>query len=201
MRLIALALLTAVLIAGVPPAPVGRAQVPGEVVLPGRAQTGTDVRDVRFNFACTSNDGPTVTGVLAVELAMPGYKGLASVFPFDDFEGPDADAGERTILEVTGPRGTVRGRFAAAGWIGVEADQSFHLGVSSGLRRDARHLAAVATVLRKVVVGPGTLVWRQESTKPGGMPIIATLAIAPADAARLRSLLTPCLVVAGRGGR
>jgi len=201
MRLIAFALLTAGLIACLPPAPVGRAQVPGEVVLPGRAQTGTDVRDVRFTFACTSNDGPTVTGVLAVELAVPGYEGLAPVFPFDDFEGPDADAGDRTILEATGQGGTTRGRFAAAGWIGVEADRSFHLGVSAGMRRDARPLAAVATVLRKVVAGAGTLVWRQESTKPGGVPIIATLAVTATDAARLRSLLAPCLAVAGRGGR
>jgi len=201
MRLIALALLTAGLTAGLPPAPVGRAQVPGELVLPGRAQTGTDVRDVRFDFICTSNDGPKVTGVLAVELAVPGYEGLASAFPFDDFEGPDANAGERTILAATGQGGVMRARFAAAGWIGAEADQSFHLGVSSGLRGDARRLAAVATVLREVVAGSGTLVWRQESTRPGGVPIIATLAVTATDAARLRSLLAPCLAVAGRAGR
>lgn len=197
---IALALLTAGVMAGVAPVIALHAQAPHELVLPGKAQTGADVRDVRFVFACTANDGANVSGALSVELAVPGYEQLAAVFSFDDFEGPDADAGKLTRLEATAAGGKAQESFAAAGWIGVEADQPFYLGVSGVLRNDARKLAAVARVLRPLAAGPGQLVWRQGNTRKGGVPLVATLTVAGADAARLQALLGPCLAAAGRGG-
>jgi hypothetical protein len=197
MRLIALALLTAGLIAGPPSVPALRAQPTQEIVLSAKAQTGTDTRDVRFSFMCSANHGPGVIGVLEIGLAVPGFERLAPLFPFDDFEGPDAHAGKLTSLEATAEGGTVRDTFWAAGWIGGEADHSFHFGVNGMLRNDAPRLAAVAAVLRKVVAGPGKLVWRQGNTRPGGVPIIATLTITTADAARVGSVLRPCLAAAG----
>ena len=191
---IAAGLLAAALLAA-PPAP---AQAPTELVLPGRADTGADARTVRFAFACTANDGARATGALSVELAVPGYEALEPVFSFDDFEGPDASAGRLTGLEASGAGGAARERFAVAGWIGVEADQPFHLGVSGALRNDASGLAAVAKVLRPLTTGPAVLVWRQDNPRRGGVPLVATLRLGPAEAARLRTLLAPCLAAAGR---
>ncbi len=196
---IAGALLTAGLFAGLAALPAARAQAPHEVVLPGKARTGADARDVRFLFACTANDGANVTGALSVELAVPGYEQLGAAFSFDDFEGPDADAGKLTRLEATGAGGKAQEVFQAAGWVGVEADQPFYLGVSGALRNDAAKLAAVAKVLRPLTSGAGQLVWRQGNTKKDGVPLIATLSVAAADATRLLSLLGPCLAAAGRG--
>jgi hypothetical protein len=197
---IALALLTAGILAGMAPAAALHAQAPTQVVLSGRAQAGADARDVRFVFLCTANDGANVTGALSVELAVPGYEALSAAFSFDDFEGPDADAGKLTRLEATAAGGKAQESFAVGGWIGVEADQPFYLGLSGALRNDAPRLAAIAKILRRLTAGPGQLVWRQGNAQKNGVPLVATLTVTAADATRLQALLGPCLAAAGRGG-
>lgn len=193
----ALGLLAAACLATVPAG--ARAQAPTEVTLPGRAQTGADLRDVHFIFTCTANNGPGLTGALSVQLAVPGYEALEPDFSFDDFEGPSADAGKLTTLEAAGTGGArARDSYPAGGWIGVEPDPTFHLSVSAALRNDAAGLASVARVLRIVGSGPARLVWRQGNPKPGGIPIVATLTVKAADATRLQALLGPCLSAAGR---
>ncbi len=197
---IILALLTAGIMAVMAPATALHAQAPKQVVLSGRAQTGADLRDVRFVFMCTENEGATVAGALTLQLAVPGYEQLSPGFSFDDFEGPGADAGKLTRLEATGAGGKVMESFAVGGWVGVEADQPFYLGVSGALRNDAPRLAAVAKVVRRLTAGPAQLVWRQGNAQKNGDPLVATLTVSATDAARLQALLGPCLAAAGRGG-
>lgn len=157
------------------------------LTLPGRAQTGADSREVRFAFIC-SESGRNVTGALGLDLFVPRYAELARDFDFDAFEGPDAQAGARTQIEVGG----VSGRFAVAGWIGVAEDAPFAFGLSAPRRRDPQRLAAVARVLRPLTVGPATLVWTQQGAR-GGPAIIARLEVGAEDSARLRAMLAPCL--------
>ena len=176
--------------------PGAHAQTPPELALAGRAQTGADIRDVRFIFMCTANNGPGTTGTLSVALAVPGYEALEPDFSFDDFEGPSADAGKLTTLEATGAGARARETYQVGGWIGVEPDPTFHLSVSAALRNDAADLASVARVLRIVSAGPARLVWRQGNPKPGGAQIVATLLLKTADAARLQALIAPCLAAA-----
>lgn len=87
-----LPILFALLLLALPAAAQQRA---GTVTLAGRAQTGADIREVRFEFTCSEN-GRNTTGVLGLDLYVPRYAELASFFDFDAFEGPDANAGART---------------------------------------------------------------------------------------------------------
>ncbi len=171
-----------------------------DLVLPGRAQTGADARDVRFTFGCTPKNGADFTGVLSVVLTVPAYEQLGPVFPFEDFEGPDAAAGRLTSLEATAAGGTAREIFEVSGSAGIDADKPFNFELDAAMRGEVARLGAVAKVLRRLVAGPGQLVWRQGNTHRGGLALVATLPVTPADAARLQALLGPCLAVAGRGG-
>lgn len=168
--------------------PAGAQQRPAGVSLTGRAQTGADHREVRFDFDC-SESGRNTTGILGVELFIPRYAELERVFDFDAFEGPDAHAGARTRLEV----GAASGRFTVAGWAGVTEDRPFAFGLTAARRRDAQRLAAVASVLQPLTAGPATLVWTQQNAGGGGPSIVARLDVSAEDSARLRTLLGPCL--------
>ena len=167
--------------------PVG-AQPPPQIVLPGQARTGADARAVRFIFYCSENSR-NATGVLGLELHVPRFTELASVFDFDAFEGPDAQAGARTRIEAGG----ASGRFAVSGWIGVTDDRPFAFGLSAPRRRDPQRLATLARVLAPVTTGAAQLVWTQRDAGRSGSSIVARLDVSAEDSARLRELLGPCL--------
>ncbi|MBS7809789.1 hypothetical protein [Roseococcus pinisoli] len=162
---------------------------PATVTLEGRLQAGAEERAARFEFQCSAN-GPNATGVLSVELHVPHFAELERVFDFDPFEGPDARAGARSRLEV----GQVSAQFEVAGWIGVTEDRPFAFGLGVPRRRDARRLGELSRVLRPLTAGPATLTWTQRPAGQGTTPLVARLEVGAADAARLRTLLAPCLV-------
>lgn len=163
------------------------------VVFEGTARTGSDTRTVRFRFFCSSNNGPNVTGVLAVELEIPQYEQLGPIFDFAPFEGPDANAGPLTQLRSAGARGHASDRFAAAGSIIASgASEAFMLGVDAS-RREPAPLRKLAAVLRPLIEGPAQLTWQQGNAKPGGTPLTATLELSQARSEQLKSGLGPCL--------
>ncbi len=139
--------LAVVAIAGLMAGAKAQDRGPPDIVFDATARTGTDTRPVRFRFFCSSNGGPNVTGVLAVELEIPQYEQLRPVFDFDPFEGPDAHAGPLTRLRSAGVRSKASGRFTAAGSI-IPAG-AFMLGgrhIAAGTRAAAktgRHPAPV----------------------------------------------------------
>jgi hypothetical protein len=174
---------------------------PSEVVVDGSARTGSDTRPVRFHFFCSSNNGPSVTGVLAVELEIPQYEQLSRFFDFAPFEGPDAHAGPLTQLRSAGVRSKAADQFTAAGSIvpsGVPsgipsgASEAFMLGVDAS-RREAGTLRKLAAVLRPLTEGPAQLAWQQGNAKPGGTPMTATLELSFAQSEQLKTGLGPCL--------
>src|SRR5262249_1586909 len=136
-----------------------------------------------------SENGRNTTGALGVDLFVPRYEELAASFDFDAFEGPDANAGARTRIEV----GSASGRFTVSGWAGVAADKPFGFGLTAARRRDAQRLAAVISVLRPLTTGPATLIWTQQNAERSGASIVARLEVSAEDSARLRALLGPCL--------
>jgi hypothetical protein len=166
---------------------------PPGIAYDGEARTGTDTRPVRFRFLCTSNEGPDVTGVLSVELEIPRYKQMRAIFDFDPFEGPDADAGAKTLLQGTGARGKSSGRFMASGSaIENGATDYFALDVAAS-RREPGALRKLAAVLRRLVDGAAALTWNQDNAKPKGTPMVATLDLARSQAEELKTALAPCL--------
>ena len=167
------------------------AQSGREMVLTGVAQIGTGTHPVRFRFACTASNA-NGTGVLGVQLEVPGYAGLRG-FPFDAFEGPDADAGQLTRLEATGAGATAQGMFEASGWVGVGPDRPFVLGLAAARQGEPTKLLAVGSALRQLRDGPARLVWRQAAPAGKQSAMMASVELAAADAARLQALIAPCL--------
>jgi hypothetical protein len=166
---------------------------PGGTVFDGTARTGSDTRQVRFRFVCSSNAGPNVTGVLAVELEIPQYEQLSPVFDFGPFEGPDAHAGALTLLRSIGVRSKAGDRFTAAGSIIPSgASEAFMLGVDVS-RREPGPLRKLAAVLRPLTEGPAQLTWQQGNAKPGGTPMTATLDLDQPRSEQLKTGLGPCL--------
>lgn len=164
---------------------------PGETLtLPGEARIGEDQRPVRFTFLCSANDGPQVTGVLGVELAIPRYETLRGQFNFDAFEGPDARAGRRTQLESQTSGAASRMQAEVSGSISGEQDEPFVFGLQAARRGDVARLAEVSRLLAPLTLGAAQLSWTQ--WQPRGAPIEARLAVSAEDAARLRTLLSPC---------
>ena len=167
------------------------AQSGQEMALEGTARIGDATHPVRFRFMCTAS-GAGGVGVLGVQLEVPGYATVRG-FPFEAFEGPDADAGPLTRLEATGAGAAARGMFAASGSAGVGADRPFMLGLAAARQGDGAKLLAVGSALRQLRDGPARLVWRQGA--PGGKPdgLVASVALAGPDTARLQALIAPCL--------
>ena len=174
-------------------APVGaQAQPPSQagVVFEGLARIGVASHAVRFRFSCTSNNGPNVTGVLAVALEIPRHDQTRPVFPFDRFEGPDGIASPLTHLRASGVRHKANALFAASG--SRQGGGTFVLEVAAA-RRDSRAVARLAAVLTPLMEGPGQFLWRQGDGKPGGTFIDANLELVQAKADRLKAALDPCL--------
>lgn len=171
------------------------AQAPQTLTLAGEARTGADQRAARFEFLCSSNQGPNVHGALGVAIALTAHDTLRPVFNFDDFEGPDARAGRRTQLDSTAGGATATLRSAVSGSITGEGQPfDFTFGIYAARRNDARHLRELSRIIAPLTTGASTLVWTQGNTRAGGPSIIARLEIGAEDSARLRTLLTPCLV-------
>ena len=166
---------------------------PTGIAFDGVARTGTDTRPVRFRFFCSSNEGPNVTGVLAVELEVKDHEQLRAVFDFDPFEGPDANAGPLTLLRADGARTKASNRFAAAGSVVPSgSSEAFALEVAAS-RREPGPLRKLAAVLRPLVDGPGQLVWLQGNAKQGGTPMSASLNLTKTQSDQLKAGLGPCL--------
>jgi hypothetical protein len=164
-----------------------------EMVFEASAQIGPQNRPVRFHFFCSENEGPNLTGVLSVELETTRYEELREQFDFTPFEGPDADAGALSSLQVNGPRAKASDRFAAAGSATpTDGADSFTLEVTAS-RREAGPLRKLATVLRPLIDGPGRVIWRQAAANRGGVPLIATLDVTQARSDELKSGLARCL--------
>jgi hypothetical protein len=185
--------LAVVAIAGVIVAAKAQVPAPPGIVFDGTARVGSDTRPVRFRFFCSSNSGPNVTGVLAVELEIPQYDQLSSVFDFEPFEGPDANAGPLTLLRTSGAHGTASGRFTVSGSIIPSgASEAFMLGIDAS-RRDAVPLRNLAAILRPLTGSPAQLIWEQGNASPGGKPMTATLVLNEARSAQLKTGIGPCL--------
>jgi hypothetical protein len=185
--------LAAIAIAGVMTSARAQDRGPPGIMFDGTARTGTDTRPVRFRFFCSSNNGPNVTGVLAVELEIPQYEQLRAVFDFGPFEGPDANAGSLTLLRSAGARSKASDRFAAAGSIIPSgASEAFMLGIDVS-RREPGPLRKLAAILRPLTEGPAQLVWQQGNARPGRTAMIATVELGPTQSQLLQTGLGPCL--------
>lgn len=151
-------------------------------------------RSATLRAACTPDqDG----GALSIELIVL-QANTRKDFDYDDFEGPDAAAGSKTLTHLawTAGSGTTEITAVASGWYAPEPPQAFMFGVSQlSHRREspAKLLAAI---------GPeaGKLVWTQTGFDKATRKLVATFDFDASAALRLRGAVASCLPEAKPGG-
>ena len=145
------------------------------------------VRNATLNLLCSPDaDG----GALSIELVVPEAN-TRKDFDYDDFEGPDAAAGQKALshLAWTAASGTTEISSAAAGWYAPEPPQSFMFGVSQlSHRREAP-----AKLLAAIGSESGKLVWTQTGFDKSTRRLVATFEFDTAAAMRLRNAVAACL--------
>ena len=133
---------------------------------------------------------PDKNGALSIELIVLEAN-TRKDFDYDDFEGPDAAAGGKSLshLAWTAGSGTTEITSAAAGWYAPEPPQSFMLGVSQRSRR----AGAPARLLTAIGPESGKLVWTQTGFDKATRKLVATFEFDSAAAIRLRNAVAACL--------
>jgi hypothetical protein len=144
-------------------------------------------RSVTLHAACSPDkDG----GALSIDLIVLEAN-TRKDFDYDDFEGPDAAAGQKALshLAWTAASGTTEISSAAAGWYAPEPPQSFMFGVSQlSHRREAP-----AKLLAAIGPESGKLVWTQTGFDKSTRKLVATFEFDTAAAMRLRNAVAACL--------
>src|SRR5512135_1769676 len=121
-KLIAIALAAACALAAAAYAELDR------LVLEGQVSAAGGTRSASLHVLCNPDaDG----GAISVELWVPQAFKLKD-FDYDDFEGPDAVAGDHALshVSVTGEGGKTEITYAAAGWYSGEDPDTFVFGLS-----------------------------------------------------------------------
>lgn len=145
-------------------------------------------RPATLNTLCSA-DKPG--GALSIELVVPEAN-TRKDFDYDDFEGPDAVAGDAVPARLAWS-GAAKAEVAhaAGGWYAPEPPDSFIFGISQLSQRTgapARLLAAID--------GAGTLTWSQGGYARRDRALTATFEFDAAAAKRLRESVASCLPVA-----
>ena len=144
-------------------------------------------RNATLHVACSPDiDG----GALSIELVVPEAN-TRKDFDYDDFEGPDAPAGDKALSHLiwTTATGSTEIRRAAVGWYAPQPPESFMFGVTQMSHRrepPAKLLAAVAG-------DAGKLVWTQTGFDKATRKLVATFELDATSATRMRDAVSSCL--------
>ena len=162
------------------------------LVLDGQLHVATSERQVTLHLLCEPDPHG---GAVSVELWVPEAFKLKD-FDYDDFEGPDAPAGNRELSHVTvaGDGGSTEIKHAAAGWYSGEDPDTFVFGLSQLSRREGK----VATLLRAMDATKTSLVWVQTGFDDAKRQLRATFPLDPGAVERIRAVVDPCLAASRR---
>ena len=160
------------------------------LVLDGQVHSNAGKRAGQLRVLCDpANDG----GAISVELWVPQAATLKD-FDYDDFEGPDAAAGNRALSHVslTGAAGATGITYPAAGWYSGEDDpNTFVFGISQLSHRKGQVAALLAAVDAKYT----QLVWVQNGFKDR-RELRATFALDDALVKQIHATVDVCLAPA-----
>jgi hypothetical protein len=144
-------------------------------------------RSATLHVGCSPDrDG----GALVVELIVTQANTLQD-FDYNEFEGPDAPAGNKPLSHVTwtSSSGNTETTHAAAGSYLPEPAESFMFGIDQLSRRRG----PAATVLAGVGSAAGQLVWTQSAYDKSNRHIVAKFDLDAAAAQRLHDAVAVCL--------
>lgn len=162
------------------------------LVLEGRLHGAGGTRPVTLRLLCEPDpDG----GAISVELWVPQAERLKD-FDYDDFEGPDAAAGNRALsrVSVAGTSGTTEITYSAAGWYSGEDPDTFVFGLSQPSHQKGK----IATLLEAVDPKHTQVVWAQRGFDDPKRELRATFALDAATVTQIRDTVGACLVPAGK---
>ena len=157
------------------------------LVLDGQLDSGAGRRGVSLRLLCEpAADG----GAISLELWVP-QASTRKDFDYDDFEGPDAAAGDRALSRVSAiaDSRTTEITYPAAGWYSGEDPDTFVFGVSQRSHREGK----IATLLGGIDAKSTRLVWVQRGFDDPKRELRSTFPLDAATAARIRDTVGPCL--------
>ena len=132
-------------------------------------------------------------GAMSLELWVP-LAGEPKDFDYDDFEGPDAPAGDRPLSRVTfsGPNGAREIAGPAAGWYSGEQPDTFVFGVSQRSHQTGK----LASLLGAVDPRHTQLAWVQTSLTDHTHQLRAVFALDRDIVKQIRDTVASCLAPA-----
>jgi hypothetical protein len=163
-----------------------------KLALDGQLQAAGGTRTVSLRLLCEPDpDG----GAISVELWVPQAYKLKD-FDYDDFEGPDAAAGNRALsrVRVAGASGSTEITYPAAGWYAGEDPDTFVFGLSQRSHRKGK----IATLLAAVDPKHTQLVWVQTGFDDPKRELRATFALDAATVRQIRDTVGECLAPAAK---
>lgn len=161
-------------------------------ILEGQLSSSSSVRSASVRVLCNPD---TNGGAISVELWVPQASKLKD-FDYDDFEGPDAAAGDRALsrMSVVGASAKTEIVYAAAGWYSGEDPDTFVFGLSQLSHRQGK----IATLLRAVSAQHTQLVWVQAAFGDPQRQLRATFALDAAMVKRVHDTVDACLSPAAK---
>jgi hypothetical protein len=170
-----------------PAAPPARADL-HRLVLDGQIDSAGSTRKVTLRILC---DPAADGGAISVELWVPEAAARKD-FDYDDFEGPDAAAGDRGLsrVGVSGGTRTTEITHAAAGWYSGEGDpDTFVFGLSQRSHRPGK----VATLLAGIDAKHTQLLWIQRAFDDSKRELRARFPLDATTVGRIHDTVGSCL--------
>jgi hypothetical protein len=172
--------------------PAVRAEELTRLVLEGQLAAAGGTRGVSLRLLC---DPDRHGGAISMELWVPQAYKLKD-FDYDDFEGPDAAAGNRALshVSVAGEGGKTEIRYAAAGWYSGEEPDTFVFGLSQRSHQQGK----IATLLAAVDTKHTQLVWVQTGFDDPKHELRVTFTLDAATVKRIHDTVGACLAPAAK---
>ena len=159
--------------------------------LNGQLESGGNARAVALRVLCEPDPHG---GAMSLELWVPEAN-TRKDFDYDDFEGPDAAAGNRALSHVSIPRGKHASEMSAtaAGWYSGEDPDTFVFGISQRSHQKGQ----LATLLEALRPLDTQLIWVQRGYDDPKRELRATFALDAATIARIHTTVAECLTPHG----
>lgn len=166
------------------------------LVLDAQLDNAGDTRSVSLRVLCEPDPHG---GAVSIELWVPQAY-TRKDFDYDDFEGPDAAAGERALSQVSvvGAGGTTEITYPAAGWYSGEGDSDTFV---FGLSQRSHQKGKIATLLESVDARDTRLVWVQKSFRGPKRELRATFPLGAETAMKIRDTVDVCLASTAKSKR
>jgi hypothetical protein len=160
--------------------------------LNGQLQVAGGTRPVSLRLLCAPD---AHGGAISIELWVP-QAFTRKDFDYEDFEGPDAPAGNRALthLSLAGGKSATEIAHPAAGWYSGEDPDTFVFGLSQASHRQGK----IAALLQAVTPERTGVTWVQRGFDDPKRDLHATFALDAETVKHIRATVDACLPPAAK---